>query len=361
MHSLTIVIPVYNEAENIRVAIEKIESEITVPHTISIVYDMDTDTTVPVVQEMAKSLNNITLLKNKYGRGVLNAIKTGLEDATTDYAVVTMADLSDPPSVINDMVNLAEAKNADIVCASRYMKGGKQIGGPFIKGLMSKIAGLTLHWFAGVPTHDSTNSFKLYRTSFLQKQKIESSGGFELGLELVVKAYGQDYTIAETPTTWTDRVAGKSNFKLLAWLGNYLKWYFYAFSVPIKKYRISFIKYFVAGFICALIDWSIFYVLNYWAHIYYLFSAACAFIISGTINYFLCKQIFISRGRKQIVDYFLVLFASTIALSIDLSVMYLLVEQLVIPPMLAKILGTGTAFIFNYLSRQFFIFSSEKR
>ena len=229
MIDLNIVIPVFNEAENIKVSIKKIEEECMKPHIITVVYDMDEDTTIPVVCQIQKEKDNVFLLKNKYGQGVLNAIKTGLEETTTKYVVVTMADLSDPPAVMNSMVIIAEEQNSDIVCASRYMKGGRQIGGPVIKGIMSRMAGLTLHFLAGVPTHDATNSFKLYRTSFLKQQTIESKGGFELGIELVVKAHINGYKISETQTIWTDRIAGESNFKLLKWLPGYLKWYFYAF------------------------------------------------------------------------------------------------------------------------------------
>ncbi|MDR2999673.1 MAG: glycosyltransferase [Fibromonadaceae bacterium] len=230
MHDLTIAIPVYNEAENIRFAVEKIEKEVNAPHIIKIIYDMETDTTLPIAYELQKTYESLELVKNFYGRGVLGAIKTGLESSQTEFVVVTMADLSDPPEVINEMLKIAKEQNADIVCASRYMKGGKQIGGPFFKGIMSRFAGLTLHYFAKVPTHDATNSFKLYRTSFLKEQKIESTGGFELGIELIAKAHLQGKKICETPTTWTDRVAGKSNFKLKAWLPKYLKWYFAAFK-----------------------------------------------------------------------------------------------------------------------------------
>ena len=53
---------------------------------------------------------------------------------------------------------------------------------------MSRTAGLTLHWFAGVPTHDPTNNFKLYSRRFLDSVTIESTAGFELALELTVKA-----------------------------------------------------------------------------------------------------------------------------------------------------------------------------
>ena len=243
MPDLNIIIPVFNEAENIKTAVEKIRDECTFPHNITIIYDMDEDTTVPVVHRLQQNMDNLFLKKNNYGRGVLNAIKTGLEESNTKYAVVTMADLSDPPAVINEMYRIAQEKNADIVCASRYMKGGKQIGGPFIKSLMSRIAGLTLHFFAGIPACDATNSFKLYRTSFLKRQKIESKGGFELGIELVAKAHIQGFKICETPTIWTDRVAGKSNFKLFKWLPGYLKWYFYAFRKQIAIFLM---------FLCAI-------------------------------------------------------------------------------------------------------------
>ena len=228
---LTISIPVYNEGDNIRAELEAIHHDLTVPCIINLVYDFEEDTTLPPARETARNLGlNLVPIRNKYGRGVLNAIKTGLESATTKYVIVTMADLCDPPAVINAMVAAAEQQHADIVCASRYMRGGKQLGGPWLKGRMSRAAGLSLNWLCGLPTHDPTNSFKLYRKSFIDTIKIESDGGFEIGIELVVKAFLRHCIICEVPTTWTDRVAGQSNFKLRKWLPKYLKWYFMAFK-----------------------------------------------------------------------------------------------------------------------------------
>ena len=119
---------------------------------------------------------------------------------------------------------------ADVVAASRYMRGGRQVGGPLLKRLMSRTAGLTLHWFAGVPTHDPTNNFKLYSRRFLESTTIESTAGFELALELTVKATLAGRRVAEVPTTWRDRTAGQSNFKLRKWLPHYLHWYGVAFA-----------------------------------------------------------------------------------------------------------------------------------
>ena len=226
--SVTIVVPVYNEGDNIKTTLAELDAKTSVDAETWLVYDSDEDSTLAPARELdGKTRIPFRLVKNKYGRGALNAIKTGLEDASGEFVVVTMADLCDPPEVINDMVAAAERENADIVCASRYMKGGKQIGGPKFKGFLSHTAGLLLHWFARVPTHDPTNSFKLYRKSYLNDVKIESTGGFELGIELVVKAYVMGRRIVEVPTTWRDRVAGKSNFKLWKWLPSYLRWFFY--------------------------------------------------------------------------------------------------------------------------------------
>lgn len=223
---LTIVIPVYNEAGNIKRAIDNIEKQVTSSHVIFIVYDMNEDTTVPVVEKIIRDYkNDICLVKNKYGRGVLNAIKTGLERAETEFVIVTMADLSDPPEVMNTMLLQAKKDKADIVCASRYMRGGKQYGGPFLKSLFSRMAGLSLHWLTRIPTHDISNSFKMYRKSMLDAISIESKGGFEIGMEITIKAYIAGYKITEVPSTWYDRTDGKSNFKLWTWLPYYLHWY----------------------------------------------------------------------------------------------------------------------------------------
>ena len=103
-----------------------------------IVYDSEEDTTLPPVKQLSPDFTpSVRLLRNAYGHGALNAIKTGLEGSQTDLIIVTMADLSDPPEVINDLVQAAESSGAAIVCASRYMKGGRQIGGPKFKGFLS--------------------------------------------------------------------------------------------------------------------------------------------------------------------------------------------------------------------------------
>jgi len=221
---LSIVVPVYREGEAVAPVLRALTAGVATPHEILVVYDFDEDPTVPVIERVAAEHPTIRGLRNDLGRGVLNAMKAGIAASTGPYVLITMADGSDEPHVVDAMVALAR-DGADVVAASRYMRGGRQLGGPRLKGLMSRAAGLTLHWFGGVATHDPTSNFKLYARRFLDATPIESLAGFELALELTVKATLARRRVAEVPTTWRDRTAGQSNFKLRAWLPHYLHWY----------------------------------------------------------------------------------------------------------------------------------------
>jgi len=225
---LAVILPVYNEGEAVEPVLRGLSAAVKTPHELVVVYDFDGDTTVPVVDRLASEIPGLRGLRNDIGRGVLNAMKAGIAGTDAPYVLISMADGSDDSTAVDRMVQLAR-DGADVVSASRYMKGGRQVGGPPLKRLMSRVAGLTLHWFAGVPTHDPTNNFKLYSRRFLEAVTIESTAGFELALELTVKATLAHRRIAEIPTTWRDRTAGQSNFKLRQWLPHYLHWYRVAF------------------------------------------------------------------------------------------------------------------------------------
>jgi len=225
MDLINIVMPVYNEGENIQNTFVEIKGKIKTPFRIFIVYDFDEDNTLPVAKAL-QSEYNVHFLKNKYGRGVLNAIKTGIQSVDDGPILVSMADLSDDYSVVDEMFEKVKS-GFDLVCGSRYMKGGKQLGGPIFKGMLSRMAGLSLHFLTGIPTHDISNSFKMYTPQVIKSVQIESNGGFELGMEIVVKAYIAGFKITEVPSVWKDRSAGQSRFKLWEWLPHYLRWYFY--------------------------------------------------------------------------------------------------------------------------------------
>ncbi len=224
------VIPVYNEGANITRAVEEIEAKVPLSKRVMVVYDFEEDNTVPVVRELAKRVEGLELVRNRVGRGVLNAIRAGVSAGRAEVLVITMADLSDDVSVVPRMVEMIRDEGYDVVCASRYMKGGAQVGGPWLKKTLSRLAGLSLYWVGALPTHDATNAFRAYRREVLQRFPIESTGGFEYSLELTAKAHAAGYRVGEVPSTWRDRSAGESRFKLRAWLPKYLKWYGYALA-----------------------------------------------------------------------------------------------------------------------------------
>lgn len=224
---VNIVIPVYNEGENIRDTLYKIESKVGTPHNILIIYDFDEDNTIPVVRDLMGKNKNIYLVKNKYGEGALNAIRTGFESIDEGVILVVMADLSDDLGKVDEMFkNINDGY--DIVCGSRYMKGGRQTGGPRTKKLLSKLAGVSLYYLIGIPIHDVTNSFKMYTKRVLDDIRIESNGGFELGMEIVIKAFFRGCKITEVPSIWSERGVGESRFRLWKWLPKYMKWYWFA-------------------------------------------------------------------------------------------------------------------------------------
>ncbi len=232
--ALTAVMPVWNEGERVVPTIRAFAAVVRTPFELLVVHDMPEDTTVPVVERLAAEIPGLRAHLNTLGPGVLNAMKAGMAAARAPYVLVTMADGSDDYRHVDQMVALAD-EGADVVAASRYMRGGRQVGGPRLKRLLSRGAGLSLHLLAGVPVHDATNNFKLYSRRFLDATTIESDAGFELAIELSVKATLQGRRLAEVPTTWRDRTGGESRFRLRTWLPHYLRWYLAAFRGRFRR------------------------------------------------------------------------------------------------------------------------------
>jgi dolichol-phosphate mannosyltransferase len=224
---LSIVIPVRNEAENIRHLFDSLARDVRSKAEVIIVYDFEDDPTITEARKQKVRLPcELRLVMNNLGAGPANALRAGFNAAVGDAIVVVMADLSDDLPLIDRMVDQL-FNGYDIVCGSRYMCGGRQVGGPLLKRTLSRIAGTSLYWL-GLPTHDATNAFKMYRTEFLRSLEIEGNGGFEISMEITVKGWLAGARISEIPATWTDRIAGKSKFRLVRWVPRYLHWYLYA-------------------------------------------------------------------------------------------------------------------------------------
>jgi glycosyltransferase involved in cell wall biosynthesis len=233
----SIIVTAYNEGEAIVPHLERLLESVQLPCEVLVVYDSPNDSTAPWVEKVSASDPRVRGVVNTYGAGPAKAIRYGFDVASADVVVVTMADGSDDPMQVDPLVRLVE-RGVVIAAASRYMRGGQQVGGPWLKRILSRTAGRSLYMLGRVGPRDATNSFKAYDANFVRSVGIESDGGFEVGLELVAKARRNRQPVAELPTIWLDRLHGRSNFRVVKWLPRYFKWYFYAFG-PVAERRPS--------------------------------------------------------------------------------------------------------------------------
>jgi glycosyltransferase involved in cell wall biosynthesis len=223
---LSIVVPAHNEEENIAAVIEQIEKEIPIPFELIVVNDHSTDRTNDIVSGLSGKYTNIILIENKLSAGFANAVKTGLSSIRTGVAVLVMGDLCDDLRSIPVMFEKI-VQGYDVVCGSRYIKKGARLGGSKIKGFFSCFVGKSLHYLLGIPTYDVPNAFKMYRKEVIDSIDIKSKG-FEISMEMALKAYYLGFKITEIPTIWKERTKGKSDFRMLELLPNYLKLYIWA-------------------------------------------------------------------------------------------------------------------------------------
>ena len=125
---ITLIIPVYDEADTIVPLVEEIERTVRPSWRALVIYDRDDDTTLRKVQEVTARRPNIRFVRNHLGPGVVNAFRTGFLEAKTPFVVPIMADLSDMPETVNAMHALIH-QGYDLVVASRYAPGGAKIDG----------------------------------------------------------------------------------------------------------------------------------------------------------------------------------------------------------------------------------------
>ena len=147
-----------------------------------------------------------------------------------------MADDDYNAGLIDEMTELFR-RGSEIVCASRFMKGGSMIGCPWPKSWLVRLVYFSLYYFSGLPSRDSTNAFRLFSRRLLNEVKIESTEGFAYSLELLAKCHRLNWKVTEIPAQWFERIKGTSRFQVFKWAPAYLRWYFYTFASAIRFRR----------------------------------------------------------------------------------------------------------------------------
>jgi glycosyltransferase involved in cell wall biosynthesis len=227
---LDIVIPVYNEGANIVPTLRAIAREVKTPNRVLICYDRDDDDTLPAIDNNRDAFNAlaITFVRNR-GHGAHGAVLTGFAASDAPFVLMFPADDDYNTGILDAMV-VEAATGCDIVCASRFMPGGRMVGCPWLKSFLVRAANFTLYHFAAIPTHDASNGFRLFSRRAVKEIAIESDRGFCYSIELLVKCHRLGWRIGEVPARWLQRAHGASRFQVVKWLPSYLRWYAYAFA-----------------------------------------------------------------------------------------------------------------------------------
>ncbi len=223
---LSILLPVRDEGVNLRIMLRVLRAVLDVPHEVLVVYDDPADKTVPVIQEMQRSSPNIRRVLNTMGRGVINAIRSGVAVAEGKVVLIFAADEVGPVLAIEDMLELI-SRGCDFVSCTRYAYGGRRLGGSLVGGLLSVLANKAFHAISGCVLSDATTGIKMFRREAFAQLHLEARPiGWAVAFEMSIKAQLAGMTLGEVPIISIDRLyGGKSTFRLGPWVYEYLWWF----------------------------------------------------------------------------------------------------------------------------------------
>ncbi len=213
MNKAIVIIPTYNEAENIKKIIPEILKRTNGELDILIVDDNSPDGTSNVVRVFQKEHQNVLLMTRPKKSGLGTAYVEGFQFALNkgyEYILQMDADFSHEPKDIKHF--LKKIESCDLVIGSRYIDGVRVLNWPLSRLFLSVFANFYTRIITGMPIKDSTGGFKCFRRKVLESinlQKIRSNG-YAFQIEMNFKAYKKGFKICEMPIVFTDRIRGKS-------------------------------------------------------------------------------------------------------------------------------------------------------
>ena len=226
MMKLDIIIPVYNEDENIIRLLKALEDKVVCNFRVLICYDGESDKTLKYIKNKTIINKEILLVKNPK-QGPNSAIIEGINSSIAEIILIYMADDFENVKLINNMINLIERGN-DLVIPSRFIPGGNMLGANKIKKMITIAGSYLIYYLARIPFKDCTNAFKMFSANLKDKIKLDSTTGFTFAMELTTKSYLSNLKIIEIPSVWIENKNRKSNFKIFKWLPYYIYWLIYS-------------------------------------------------------------------------------------------------------------------------------------
>jgi len=353
---LSLVIPTYNERENIVFLLEKAFNEFKknkIKGEIIIVDDNSPDKTGDLVESLIKKYKNLRVIHRESKLGLSSAVLDGWRISKGEIFGVMDADLSHPAEKINELYFPIKNEGIDFTIGSRYAKGGKIIGWGFRRKILSYGATLFARPFTSI--NDPMTGFFMIKRNCVDFDKLNPRG-FKILLEVILKAkYNQ---VKEIPIVFTNRIKGKSKagikeiFCYLRNLWDYKKY--------IKlKFLNQFFKFALVGLIGTFVNLAFLYLFTDIFGIYYLISAIFSFFISVLGNFVLNKiwtfeETLKYKTLKKGLQFLMV---SVVALSINLFFLYLFTEFFKIYYLISQVLAIGVGLFFNFLGNKFWTFN----
>lgn len=351
---LSLVIPTYNEKENILLLIQKIQKEFKdnkISGEIIVVDDNSPDGTGEILETLRKEIKNLKVIHRRGKLGLSSAVLEGWKISEGKILGVMDADLSHPAEKIPALFNPIKKGEADFTIGSRYIKGGKILGWNFKRKLMSKTATLLARPFTKVM--DPMTGFFMIKKECVYLDKINSTG-FKILLELILKSNCK--RIKEIPITFVNRTKGKSKANASE-IFSYMKNLF-GYRKYVRTGIKEFFKFSIVGFFGTVINLAILYFLTEFAGVYYLLSAFFAFLIAVINNFFLNK-IWTFKEKinyKPIRKFGQFLFISIIALLVNLAFLYVFTDLFGIYYMFSQLFAIVLSLFVNFIGNKFWTF-----
>ena len=222
---LSIIIPTYNEKEIIKDSVGRIFSNLkkyNVDGAEVVIVDDSRDGTEKILNSLSKIHKNLKIIHRQHSRGVGSAIREGIENSSGKFGIVFMSDAPDDIKYVPPILKKLN-EGFDFVHTSRFMKGSKIEGYPFIKTFANRLANYSVRLaFMRFDLKDFTSLFKGFKTSKIKELDLEADE-FDVGLEMALKAIRKNYKIIEVPVNWKEREAGKSKLVLSKQAPQYAK------------------------------------------------------------------------------------------------------------------------------------------
>lgn len=222
-----IILPTYNERENLSDIVAEILA-LRIPDLhIMIVDDNSPDGTGRIADELASRHPAVQVLhrrqKEGLGRAYVAGFTRALADPANEYIFEMDADFSHQPKYLPDF--LKKITEADVVLGSRYMSGGGVENWGWLRRYISWQANGVIRVLLGMPVRDLTGGFKCFRRQVLERLDLDhvESSGYNFQIEMTYKAYKAGSTIVETPIIFVERRAGRSKFSLSIMVESFLK------------------------------------------------------------------------------------------------------------------------------------------